>query len=51
MSAVAANWMGLPEGTAVGAVVPAVLVSAVVLVAVSLVTRPRPTGGAEPEAA
>ena len=36
----AARWLGQPEGTAVDAVVPAIVVACVALVGVSLVTRP-----------
>ena len=43
LSTPAAAWLGQPAGTSVGAVVPAIVVAAVVLVGVSLVTKPRPT--------
>lgn len=42
----AAAHLGLPEDARVGAVIPAVLVAGLVLVAVSLVTRPRDEGAA-----
>jgi SSS family solute:Na+ symporter len=41
-SAWAAEQLGQPEGSTVGAVVPAIVVACVALVGVSLVTRPRP---------
>ena len=44
-SAPAAEWLGQPEGSSVGAVVPSVLVACVALVGVSLVTRPKATAG------
>jgi len=41
-SAWAAEQLGQPEGSTVGAVVPAIVVACVALIGVSLVTRPRP---------
>jgi SSS family solute:Na+ symporter/sodium/proline symporter len=39
----AARYFGQPEGSRVGAVIPSILVASVVLVTVSLMTKPRPT--------
>lgn len=41
LGAEVAAWIGAPEGTRVDAVIPSILVAAVVLIGVSLVTRPR----------
>ena len=40
-SARAVAWLGQPEGSRLGSVIPAILVSCIVLVGVSLVTTPR----------